>query len=103
MAFTEYRVYSFHEYIQCITQIGEENKIEERTPPVLWSRGQMKVKWNLRPTLIRDVPLGQLKDNFSNSSKRAVEEEMRKQHYNAKNYHFISKDPKSDLEWMEIM
>ena len=103
MAFTEYRVYSFHEYIRCITQIGEQNKIEERTPPVLWSRGQMKVNWNLRPTLIRDVPLGQLKGSFSNSSRRAVEEEMRKQHYIAKNYHFISKEPNSELEWMEIM
>lgn len=103
MSFTEHRVYSFQEYIQCITRIGELNTLDGKKPPVLWSRGHREVGWNLRPTLVRDVELEQLQGQMSRSSKRAVEEEVRKQHYIARNYHFLSKEPGSDLEWMEVM
>lgn len=101
--YTEYRVNSFHDYIECVTQIGTSAKIENTMPPVLWSRGHRKAEWNLRPTLIRDVDLDQIYGKYGYSSKRAVEEEIRKQNYIAKNYHFLSKEPASSLEWMEVM
>lgn len=101
--YTEYRVNSFHDYIECVTQIGTSAKIENTMPPVLWSRGHRKAEWNLLPTLIRDVDLDQRYGTYGYSSKRAVEEEIRKQNYIAKNYHFLSKEPASSLEWMEVM
>ena len=58
----------------------------------------------LRPTLVRDVELDQRGTaGIEGSSCRAVEEELRRQHYIAKNYHFLSKKPESHLGWMEVM
>ncbi len=71
-------------------------------PPVLWSRGHREQSWNLRPTLLRDVRLNPV-NNLNNASKRAMEEELRKQHYIAKNYHFLNKEPKTSIEWYEVM
>lgn len=103
MAFKEYTVYSFSEYIQCITDIGNSCKVDANEPGVLWSRGHRMDDWNLRPTLLRSVELGQGTGSLLESSRRAVEEELRKQHYIAKNYHFLPKEPQSTLEWMEVM
>ncbi len=59
MAFKEYVVNSFDEYIRCITDIGRSSagakEHEDRVPAVLWSRGHRVESWNLRPTLVRDV------------------------------------------------
>ena len=103
MSFTEHMVYSFDEYIKCITDIGNGEKLDKYAPGVLWSRGQRKEEWNLRPTLLRDVKLKQETGLTGCASRRAVEEELRRQHYIAKNYHFLPKEPKSELEWMEVM
>lgn len=103
MAYSTYKVYSFAEYIQCVTDIGNACRFDTNKPNVLWSRGHREESWNLRPTLLRVVSAGQGKNELVQSSQRAVEEELRKQHYIAKSYHFLPKDPKSDLEWMEVM
>lgn len=105
MAFTEYTVYSLDEYVRCITDIGRRMKIKDDIPGVLWSRGQQIENWNLRPTLLREVELKQ-RSNISlieESSCRAVEEEFRRQHYIAKNYHFLQREPEAGLDWMEVM
>lgn len=101
MAFLEYKVYSLKEYIECIEDIGRTQAFDQDTPNVLWSRGHRVANWELRPTLLRDIALN-AHDNPRYSC-RAMEEEMRKQHYIAKNYHFLGKEPASDLEWMEVM
>lgn len=108
MAFKEYVVSSFDEYIRCITDIGRKRADAElrgdHVPTVLWSRGHRVESWNLRPTLVRDVELSQRTTaGIEDSSGRAVEEELRRQHYIAKNYHFLSKKPESHLGWMEVM
>ena len=103
MSLIEHAVYSFDEYIKCITEIGNSKRLDNDTPGVLWSRGQRKEDWNLRPTLLRDVNLKPKKGLLKDSSGRAVEEELRREHYIAKNYHFFSKEPKSEIEWMEVM
>ncbi len=75
---------------------------KKQTPPVLWSRGHMYQTWNLRPTLLRDIGMNSI-DDERNISKRAMAEELRRQHYIAKNYHFLEKEPKTSLEWYEVM
>lgn len=102
MAIHQYKVYSFREYVDVISTIGENSKIKDSVPPVLWSRGHMMQAWNLRPTLLRDVDLNHVR-GMSNASGRAMGEELRKQHYIAKNYHFLAKEPQTNLEWYEVM
>ena len=102
MAIHQFKVYHFHQYVEIIKQIGESKKISSCVPPVLWSRGHREQSWNLRPTLLRDVKLAPI-NNVNNASGRALEEELRKQHYIAKNFHFLDKEPKTDIEWYEVM
>ena len=102
MAVHQYKVYSFQQYIEVVTEIGNAKKIGAYTPPVLWSRGHQISDWNLKPTLLRDVELNPVA-GLSNATGRAMEEELRKQHYVARNYHFLMKEPQSDLEWYEVM
>ncbi|MCI9389525.1 MAG: FRG domain-containing protein [Lachnospiraceae bacterium] len=103
MAINEYKVYSFRDYIEVTTTIGKSRKIAPNSPPVLWSRGHRQEEWNLQPTLLRDVPFGAMNIFSDKISGRAVEEEVRRQHYLAKNYHFLSKDPKTNIGWYEVM
>lgn len=103
MSYNQYTVNSFDEYIKCITEIGQMNSIDSNTPPVLWSRGHRMHNWNLLPTLTRSVKLGSMGGKLAGSSYRAIEEELRQQHYVAKNFHFLPREPQSSLEWMEVM
>lgn len=107
MSVIEYEVSHFDEYIRCVTSIGRARKGKSRsvggTPPVLWFRGHPDESWYLRPTLLREVDLGALDTPMGTLSKRAMGEEMRKQHYIAKNYHYLEKKLGTDLEWMEVM
>lgn len=100
MSIHQYKVYHFYQYLEVIKHIGEDKSRGSSVPSVLWSRGHRKQSWNLRPTLLRDVKLNPIKDNASG---RAVEEELRRQHYIAKNYHFLDKEPKTNVEWYEVM
>ena len=102
MAFTEEKVYSFHEYMERLEEIGNQSILKPNTPPVLWARGHRISDWNLYPTLFRNVKLDPILGRNSGSG-RAVEEEVRRQNYIAKNYHFFQKDPENDLEWKEVM
>lgn len=107
MSVIEYEVSHFDEYIRCVTSIGRSRKGKDRTggevPPVLWFRGHPDEGWNLRPTMLREMGLGAMKTPIGTMSKRAMGEEMRKQHYIAKNYHYLEKKLGTDLEWMEVM
>ncbi len=102
MAVNEYKVDHFQEYIEVVSSIGKRRKSKLGHPPVLWFRGHRKQSWNLSPTLLRGVKLNSIA-GVNNASGRAMEEELRKQHYLAKNYHFLSKDPKTNIEWYEVM
>lgn len=39
MAFTEEKVYSFHEYMERLEEIGNQSILKPNAPPVLWARG----------------------------------------------------------------
>ncbi len=102
MAIHQYKVYHFYQYLEILKYIGESQKTSPQIPPVLWSRGHRIQSWNLRPTLLRSVDLNPIGTGDSTSA-RAMAEELRKQHYIAKNYHFFDKEPKTSLEWYEVM
>ncbi len=102
MAVKIYWAHCFHEFIEITEDIGNKRKLDANVPPVLWSRGHRKAEWNLLPTLTREVGLKPAA-RLENSSVRAVEEELRREHYVAKNYHFLQKTSQSQIEWMEVM
>lgn len=102
MSIHQYKVYHFYQYLEVIKHIGETKTKNASVPSVLWSRGHRKQSWNLRPTLLRDVKLNSI-DKVDNASGRAMAEELRKQHYIAKNFHFLEKEPKTNMEWYEVM
>lgn len=102
MAFHTYTVSHLYEFLEIVEEIGRKNQIDPTTPPVLWARGHEQIKWNLRPTLLRNVKLNGM-TGIPHASGRALEEEVRKEHYIAKNYHFFQKDPHTAIEWMEVM
>ena len=102
MAIHQYKVYHFQEYVDIITDIGCRRRLTRDMPPVLWSRGHRKQDWNLLPTLLRDVKLNPI-GGARNAAGRAMEEELRKQHYIARNYHFLEKEPQTNVEWFEVM
>lgn len=102
MAFHTYTVFHLHEFLEIVEEIGRKNQLDSITPPVLWARGHEQINWNLRPTLLRNVELNGTK-GITHATGRALEEEARKEHYIAKNYHFFQKDPHTAIEWMEVM
>lgn len=94
-----YVVGSLAEYVGCIHKIKQnKNKV---SPPVFWFRAQPDIDYSLLPTLIRgDVCVGNTPGNYSPLH---YAEDIRTQHYIAKNYHFFSKEPSSRVEWLEVM
>lgn len=102
MAIHQYKAYHFKEFVEILTDIGTRRKVGSRVPTVLWARGHRDYSWNLQPTLLRELVLEAV-PNVENTSGRALQEELRKQHYMAKNYHFLSKEPITDVEWYEVM
>lgn len=101
MSINKYKAYHLCDVFQIVSDIGKKNQIANNVPPVLWARGHERISYNLKPTLLRYIDL----DSFYNntSSKRAVGEELRKEYYIAKNYHFFTDVPRTSIEWMEVM
>lgn len=103
MVVTTNNIAHFSEYIECISSIGRGKATDPKKPPVLWFRGHQMMDWALRPTLLREIELKPLDGNSIPASGRAVEEELRKQNYIARNYHFLGKTPATDVDWLEVM
>ncbi len=102
MAYHKYKAYHLHEFLGIVDGIGRKTQIAPGVPPVLWSRGHRKTDYRLLPTLLRDEALNPL-SWAPQTSGRALTEEFRKEHYIAKNFHYLDKDPKSTIEWLEVM
>lgn len=97
-----YVVNSFGEYTDAIRKIGG-NPVESGMVPVLWYRGQSNIDFTLTPSLLRlNVRVERKKVNGDYSSLHYAED-IRTQHYIAKNYHFFQKPPASRVEWLEVM
>lgn len=95
---------SLGEYMEAIFQMAGGGKEEYRDgPKVLWFRGLSHVNHSLLPTLYRsDVEIEECRTGGSYSAMHYAED-IRAQHYNAKNYHFFVKEPSSRIEWLEVM
>lgn len=90
---------SLAEYVNCIHEIkNNKNKV---SPATFWFRAQPDIDYPLLPTLMRkEVRVG---NSLGNYSPLHYAEDIRTQHYIAKNYHFFSKEPSSRVEWLEVM
>ena len=69
-----------------------------QSSPILWFRGQENSNWCLTPSILRTVSKDEYdKDVLLN------QEQLRLQHFSARNTHQISKAPQNRMEWLEIM
>lgn len=103
MSYTEEKIYHLKDYVEYVTELGKRKAVKAQTPPVLWFRGHFKQEYQLRPSLFRMVELNEQPAEMGVASGRALQEEMRYQHYIAKNYHFLNKNPDTKLNWLELM
>ena len=107
-----YEAYSIDEYVKYIGDIQKETLKENdgqmndgQVPEILWFRGIDYSEHPLIPSLFRDSDL--MKSTGAEGANRyetlKYAEDMRTQHYIAKNYHLYNKLPSSRIEWLEVM
>ncbi|BDZ76310.1 FRG domain-containing protein [Claveliimonas bilis] len=100
---------SLKAYFECIREIEEVvigrknvsgNYFSVEKPPILWYRGLSHVTHSLTPSLYRGKENGKGTEKYSSLHNA---EEIRTQHYIAKNYHYFNLKPSSRIEWLEVM
>lgn len=102
------QVYNLGGYINAVTEIaekvGKNGAKGQQNLNVLWFRGMDYRKHPLIPSLFRDKEIMSgsfnCKKEYSNVK---YAEDIRTQHYIAKNYHSYEKLPSSRIEWLEVM
>lgn len=88
-------------YFKAISEIRSEDKIH---PQVLWFRGLSDIQHTLIPSLFRmSTRIERVKGFGTDYSTLHYAEDIRTQHYIAKNYHFFRNEPSSRVEWLEVM
>lgn len=93
-------VNNLSDYFECISKIGSSKNTV--SPPILWFRGLSDINHSLVPSLFRTDT--RVKRAFnSDYSNLHYAEDIRTQHYIAKNYHFFKNVPSSRIEWLEVM
>lgn len=94
---------SLGEYMDCMRGLAHNDMDQHNvSPSVLWFRGISDVGHSLIPSLFRDdVRINRTAEEQYSSLHYA--EDIRTQHYIAKNYHFFQKEPSSRVEWLEVM
>lgn len=102
------KVDSLGEYYDAIAHIGRdiaEKRNLSDIVPVLWFRAESNVKYPLLPSLYRlnFYSHGTKLDSDEQYTNIHYAEDIRTQHYQAKNYHYLSKEPSSRLEYLEVM
>lgn len=105
--FGECSVINLGQYLECISDLAgkRDERYHALTPSLLWFRGISNRHYDLIPSLYRQNVLFP-KDGDSDVTgytERHYAEDLRTQHYIAKNYHFFSKIPTSRVEWLEVM
>lgn len=71
--------------------------------PVRWFRGMSDMGYSLLTTANRAGIVTERDGSADNYSQAHYDEDIRAQHYIAKNYHFFDKNPSSRTEWLEVM
>lgn len=100
-------VKSLGEYMDFIAEIAKSNQNDEKkelSPDILWFRGESNIAYSTVPSLYRTETRVK-KDFFGSGDYSALHyaEDIRTQHYAAKNQHFFRNEPSSRVEWLEIM
>lgn len=81
----------------------KRNEPKSMNPPILWFRGQSNANHSLIPSLYRTEVQANRLTRTGNYTKLHYAEDIRTQHYIAKNFHLLSKEPSSRVEWLEVM
>lgn len=100
-----HNIRSLGEYFDCIGELSQQ-AYNNSEPKILWFRGQNHSDHCLIPSIYRtDTRIEPItrSDTGQNYSKLHYAEDIRTQHYIAKNYHFFQKVPASRIEWLEVM
>lgn len=86
------------EQIKC--EYEGEGKIE-----LLWFRAESRTAYSLLPSLFRNnVSNGGIRiSDIGQYTSLHYNEDIRTQHYHAKNYHYFEQEPSSRIEWLEVM
>lgn len=88
-------------YFEAINGITNKNA---KNPQVLWFRGVNDIQHSLIPSLFRgNTRATRLEDFETDYSKLHYAEDIRTQHYIARNHHFFQNEPSSRVEWLEVM
>lgn len=92
---------SLGEYVSCMSQLAQSEENADN-PKVLWYRGLSDINHSLIPSIFRGKVRVE-RDGKEQYSSLHYAEDIRTQHYIAKNYHFFQKEPSSRVEWLEVM
>ena len=94
-----YNASSFAEYVEAVSDISTKSS----DSGIVWFRGISDWHFPLIPSLYREKELFYHDPLSRNYTAVHYAEDMRTQHYIAKNYHFYDKLPTSRVEWLEVM
>ena len=96
-------VYSLGSYMEEVAAIAQKYSMGSMCPPILWFRGQSNASYSLVPSLFRTKAHAEKKSVVGNYTKLHYAEDIRTQHYIAKNFHLLAQEPSSRVEWLEVM
>lgn len=96
---------SLSDYFRCVHRIEDQIKQETESsrPPVLWFRGLNDIFHSLIPSIYRGEASVKMDTFGLQYSDLHYAEEIRVQHYIAKNFDQFDKTPMSRVEWLEVM
>lgn len=94
------------DYIRDIAEAFTSDK--DMKPPVLWFRGHERTTYFLCPSLYRDLnrdglTVTGIDGGNKEYTKLHYADDVRTQHYMAKNSHLLKEKPASKIEWLEVM
>lgn len=95
-------VNSLGEYTDYISKLGQKGE-NDGSPAILWFRGISDVGHSLIPSLLREDIFVERRPKGGQYSSLHYAEDIRTQHYIAKNFHYFQKEPSSRVEWLEVM
>lgn len=101
MKITTKIIHNLGEYMECIHTLAQESG--KVTPNILWFRGISDINHSLIPSLFRGNVRVTAEKEGGQYSALHYAEDIRVQHYIAKNHHFFDKEPSSRVEWLEVM
>ena len=99
----KYIVHDLGDYLNTIADISGSKNTKQVSPPILWFRAQPSLDYTLIPSILRENSRGKTKIKDFNYSRLHFAEDIRMQHYIAKNFHMLSLEPSSRVEWLEVM